>query len=65
MTLTERIKAARVVVNAQIEGTPEFNAACAIVRSLVSKQTAAAPAEEFCSLDSGIHRTRMMDGRCV
>lgn len=65
MTLTAQIKAARMAVNAQAEGTPAFNAACAVVCSLVAQQSADTPIEEFCSLDSGVHRTRLMDGRCV
>lgn len=35
------------------------------VRALTAQIDAAKPAEEFCSLDSGVHRTRLLSGRIV
>ena len=65
MTLTVQIKKARAAVNALQFGTAEWEAAMVVVRALVQKQSDAAPVEEFCSLDSGVHRTRLLSGRII
>jgi hypothetical protein len=44
-------------------GTDAWEAAMADVRRLVDQSNAAKPVEEFCSIDSGIHRTRLINGR--
>lgn len=59
----QQLKQARAVVNAQVFGTKEFEAAMDVVRALVEKMQADRPAEEFCSVDSGFHRTRQLNGR--
>jgi hypothetical protein len=64
-TLQSQIKAARADVNALEFGTDAWEAAMAVVRGLVDQISAAKPAEEFCSIDSGIHRTRMLSGRVI
>ena len=60
--MEKQLKAARAKVNALEFGTAEWEAAMEVVRGLVDKIAADAPAEEFCSVDSGIHRTRYADG---
>ena len=62
-TLQSQIKAARADVNALEFGTDAWEAAMAVVRELVDQISAANPADEFCSVDSGIHRTRLTSGR--
>ena len=56
-TLEAQLKAARAVVNSLEFGTDAWEAAMVIVRRLVDEVDAAKPAKEFCSIDSGIHRT--------
>lgn len=60
-----QIKTARAKVNALEFGTPEWEAAMQTVRELTAAFDAAQPKEEFCSLDSGIHRTRLLSGRVI
>jgi hypothetical protein len=57
--------AARAKVNTLTFGTPAWDSAMQIVRDLVAAEVDALPREEFCSIDSGIHRTRLMDGRVI
>jgi hypothetical protein len=57
--------AARATVNALEFDTDAWEAAMVAVRSLVDQISAAKPAEEFCSIDSGIHRTRLLNGRVI
>jgi len=49
------LQIARAEVNKHKFGTPEWEAAMAIVRSLVAAQSAAKPRETFHSVDSGEH----------
>jgi hypothetical protein len=65
MDMTEQIKAARAKVSQHKFGTPEWEAAMQVVRRLVAEHDAQQPAEEFCSVDSGWHRTRLLDGRVI
>jgi hypothetical protein len=61
--LQSQLKAARATVKTLQFGTEAWDAAMVVVRQLVEQIEAAKPAEEFCSIDSGIHRTRLMNGR--
>lgn len=63
--MTKELKAARAAVNAETFGTPAWEAKMQIVRDLVEAADNNRPAEEFCSVDSGWHRTRQLDGRIV
>lgn len=65
MSLSKQINAARKVVNGLEFGTQEWEAAMQVVRDLVAKHDAQQPAEEFCSIDSGIHPTRLLNGRVI
>jgi hypothetical protein len=62
-TINAQLKAARAIVNSLEFGTDAWEAAMADVRRLVDQSNAAKPVEEFCSIDSGIHRTRLINGR--
>jgi hypothetical protein len=64
-TLQSDLKAARATVKSLQFGTEAWESAMAVVRQLVETIDAAKPAEEFCSIDSGIHRTRLLSGRIV
>ena len=64
-TLQSRIKAARATVNAMEFGTDAWESAMVAVRSLVDQINAAKPVEEFFSVDSGIHRTLLLNGRVI
>jgi hypothetical protein len=61
--MSKQLKAARAKVNEFKFGTPEWEAAMQTVRTLVAEANAARPVEEFCSVDSGEHRTRTLNGR--
>jgi hypothetical protein len=61
--LQSELKAARATVNSLEFGTKAWKSAMVVVRQLVETIDAAKPAEEFCSIDSGIHRTRLLSGR--
>ena len=63
--MSRTLKAARAKVNTFRFGTPEWEAAMAEVRRLVEISNAARPAETFCSVDSGVHPTRLLDGRLI
>lgn len=60
-----QLKAARAKVNRETFGTPAWEAAMQVVRNLVATVDAARPAEEFCSVDSGVHRTRLSNGKII
>jgi hypothetical protein len=60
-----QLKSARAAVNALEFGTDAWEAAMVVVRSLVDQINDAKPAEEFFSLDSGIHRTLLLNGRVI
>ncbi|QIG67897.1 hypothetical protein EVB53_095 [Rhizobium phage RHph_Y60] len=45
--------------------SPEYNEAFEAVRAINLKIMNAAPAEEFCSIDSGVHRTRLSNGKVI
>ena len=64
-TLQSQLKSARAAVNALEFGTDAWEAAMVVVRSLVDQINAAKPVEEFFSLDSGIYRTLLLNGRVV
>jgi hypothetical protein len=64
-TLQSQLQAARVTVNNLDFGTDAWETAMAIVRQLAEQISAAKPAEEFCSIDSGIHRTQLLNGRVI
>lgn len=63
--MTKTLKAARAAVNAETFGTPAWEAKMQIVRELVDAANTARPVEEFTSVDSGFHRTRLLDGRII
>lgn len=63
--MEKQLKAARAAVAKEAFGTPAFDAAIAKVRAITSKMMADAPKEEFCSIDSGVHRTRLASGKIV
>jgi hypothetical protein len=63
--MTNALQAARAKVNAETFGTAAWEDAMQIVRDLVSAANTARPAEEYCSVDSGIHRTRLPNGKIV
>lgn len=64
MTIDQQIAAARNEVRKHQFGTAAYDAAFdamrAITVALASNRT-----EEFCSIDSGIHRTRLMNGKVI
>jgi len=64
-TINAQLKAARAIVNSLEFGTDAWESAMADVRSLVGQTNAAKPVEEFCSIDSGIHRTRLSNGQVI
>ena len=68
-TLESQIKAAESVVNAidySADGwEAKWDKAMVAVRQLRDQISAAKPVEEFCSIDSGIHRTRLLNGRVI
>jgi hypothetical protein len=61
--LTTKLKAARAKVNEHKFGTPEWEAAMTVVRAICAEVEVSKPQEEFCSVDSGVHRTRLPNGR--
>jgi hypothetical protein len=64
-TANAQLKAARATVNSLEFGTDAWEAAMADVRRLVDQVNAAKPVEEFFSVDSGIHRTLLLNGRVL
>ena len=58
MTLEQKIKAARAIVNATTFGTKEFDEAFAACKELVQQQTDAAPKFEYTSIDGNIFANR-------
>ena len=67
--LQSQIKAAEAVVNAidySADGwEAEWEKAMVPVRQLRDQINAAKPVEEFFSVDSGIHRTLLLNGRVI
>ncbi len=63
--LQEQLTAARLAVNAETFGTSKFDAAFEVCKELARQVDAAKPSEEFCSVDSGMHRTRQLSGKIV
>lgn len=63
--LDREVRLARDKVATFNFGTDEWEAAMQIVRDLTSKQMELAPKEEFCSIDSGEHRTRLLNGKVI
>jgi len=64
-TLEAQLKIARKKVGKLIFGTSEWEAAMQIVRDLCEAIDSQRPQEEFCSVDSGFHRTRLNSGRII
>lgn len=64
-SLDQQIRDARAEVNRHVFGTSEWEGAMQVVRALVQRQNDARAPEEFCSVDSGIHRTRLSSGRVI
>ena len=64
-TTNAQLKAARATVNSLEFGTDAWEAAMADVRRLVDQVNAVKPVEEFFSVDSGIHRTLLLNGRVI
>lgn len=65
MTLTKQLTEARREVNRHAFGTDAWETGMVEVRRLVAAIDAQRAPEEFCSVDSGVHRTRLRDGRVV
>ena len=65
MNLDKQMKIARKEVNSLEFGTEQWEAAMQVVRKLVAKQMEVLPSEEFCSVDSGFHRTRLVSGLII
>jgi hypothetical protein len=67
--LQSQIKAAEAVVNAidySVDGwEAEWDKAMVPLRQLRDQINAAKPVEEFFSVDSGIHRTLLLNGRVI
>jgi hypothetical protein len=64
-TLKAQLKSARAAVNSLEFGSSEWDQAMATVRQLVDRINEARPAEVFCSVDSGVHPTRLQNGRLI
>lgn len=65
MTLEDQLKSARAKVNTEEFGTIAWENAMEIVRDICAKIDADRAPEEFCSVDSGIHRTRLTSGKII
>jgi hypothetical protein len=65
MSLHKRLENARQEVRRQTFGTDAWEAAMVTVRALCEQVNALRPPEEFCSVDSGVHRSRLLSGRIV
>lgn len=65
--MTNELKVARAHCNEMYAKfgfkSAEYEAAFEAVRKITSSQTVTK--EEFCSIDSGVHRTRLLDGRII
>jgi hypothetical protein len=59
------LKKARIAVNAETFGTEAWESKMVVVRYLCDLIDSAKPKEEFCSVDSGFHRTRLSSGRII
>ena len=59
------LRNARAEVGRHTFATPEWEASMRIVRHLADAVNAARPPEPFCSIDSGQHPTRRLDGRII
>ncbi len=63
-SIETKLKKARAAVREETFGTDAWESAMVVVRNLCQELNDAQPKEEFCSVDSGIHRTRI-NGRIV
>lgn len=63
--LEKELAFARSKVNQFKFGTQEWENAMTIVRHLTERIDSAKPKQEFCSIDSGVHRTRLLNGKLV
>jgi hypothetical protein len=63
--LEKKIKAARLNVRNFTFGTDEWEEAMEVVRGLCRQLAEITPKEEFCSVDSGEHRTRLLNGKMI
>jgi hypothetical protein len=63
--LEAQLKIARAQVKMKDFGTEAFEQSMSVVRNLIEQIQLAQPVEEYCSIDSGVHRTRLPNGRIV
>ncbi|MGO8269242.1 hypothetical protein ACC862_24070 [Rhizobium ruizarguesonis] len=67
--MSKELAAARLKANEAYAAygfhSKEYNEAFEAVRAITTEMVDDAPKEEFCSIDSGIHRTRLLSGRLV
>ena len=63
--LEKKLKAARLNVRNFTFGTAEWENAMEVVRGLCRQIDEITPKEEFCSIDSGHHRTRLLNGKII
>jgi hypothetical protein len=64
MNKQQQLRKSREAVNREVFGTDAWELAMQVVRQLVDEINAEST-EEFCSIDSGVHRTRLFDGRVI
>jgi hypothetical protein len=63
--LSDKLAIARGAVRRETFGTLAYHAAFERMREITQAMTDIPTDEEFCSVDSGEHRTRLRDGRIV
>jgi hypothetical protein len=63
--LTASLEQARKTVRGFKFGTPEYDAAFEVMRGFSLALADLPSTEEFCSVDSGVHRTRLSNGRII
>lgn len=67
--MEKKLEAARAKANKAYDTfgfkSAQYEKAMKKVRSLVDEMNAKMQPEEFCSVDSGFHRTRLLSGRIV
>ena len=64
MTIEQQIEAARAEVRKHQFGTAAYDAAFDAMRAL-TRAAAGTRNETFCSVDSGWHQTRLLNGKVV
>lgn len=71
LAIAAELKTARANANSAYQDSgknvnhPAYVEAMVIVKYLCTRLDAAAPKEEFCSVDSGMHRRRLANGRKI